>query len=521
MDGNVVEKWETTSNDDMPGRSIATGDIHPSPGNETVVCVKGQRVRAYDASGNELWLSEPFAATCFMPSIADLDQDGQAEIITRSAVINGADGTIKTTLPNSQYLVVNDVTGDNQLELVGSTQVLDANGTVIVDVAGMSGTHPAIGDFDNDGTPEIVTIHTNTHAISVWHIDPAAPNGYTIIRQNLDINGTISPNPCCVANPNSAGCTRGGGPPTVADFNGDGFPDVGLAGGIGYVVFDGQKLMDPTVPDNATIAWITPTQDCSSAQTGSSVFDFDGDGAAEVIYADERSLHIYAGVDGQELFTTCNTNGTLFEYPLVADVDSDGHADIVVASNSYSGFNCAGVKTTGVRVLGDTTGNWVRTRRIWNQHAYHITNVNEDGTIPAVESPNYLNPKLNNFRLNAQPAGEFAAPDLVVDVFPACGAEYGLVARVRNVGEASVPAGVAVGFYLGDPANGGTKLGDGATTQTLYSLGSEDVFLPLASVPMGQVFARVDDGMPAHAWHECREDNNTSSGSDPDCGTPK
>ena len=244
IDGAVQEKWEVASLDDMPGRSIATGDIHPSPGNETVVCVKGQRVRAYDAQGNQLWLSEPFAATCFMPSIADLDQDGQPEIITRSAVLNGLDGTIKTVLPNSQYLVVNDVTGDNQLELVGSTAVYDAAGNVLVQTSGFSGSHPAIGDFDNDGIPEIVTVHTGSHSITVWHLDPNAPNGYTIIRQGVDINGSISPNPCCAANPNSAGCNGGGGPPTVADFNGDGFADVGLAGGIGYVVFDGQKLMD-------------------------------------------------------------------------------------------------------------------------------------------------------------------------------------------------------------------------------------------------------------------------------------
>ncbi|MCA9618556.1 MAG: VCBS repeat-containing protein, partial [Myxococcales bacterium] len=305
---------------------------------------------------------------------------------------------------------------------------------------------------------------------------------------------------------------------------GDGFPDVGLAGGIGYAVFNGVRLMNPTTYANdQTIAWLTQTQDCSSAQTGSSVFDFDGDGSAEVVYADEVNLHIYAGIDGTELFSTCNTSGTLFEYPLVADVDSDGQADIVIASNRYSSLVCSGgVKTTGIRIWGDTQGNWVRTRRIWNQHAYHVTNVNEDGTIPMVEPVNYLDPKLNNFRQNVQPLGEFSAPDLVVSVFPECSGDYAIVGRVRNVGEASVPPGVVVGFYAGDPQNGGTKLGEGYTTQTLYSLGSEDVvFTPPGGMPSASLYAVVDDGMPMHSWVECRPDNNIGGPTSPDCGVPR
>src|SRR5690606_25266418 len=136
-------------------------------------------------------------------------------------------------------------------------------------------------------------------------------------RQDLDINEGIDPNPCCAANEDSAGCTRGGGPPTIARFDGDEYPDVALAGGIGYVVFDGRALMDGSPVENVRL-WLQPTVDCSSANTGSSVFDFDGDGVAEVVYADEETLHIYAGPTGEPLFETCSTNGTLYEYPLVA-----------------------------------------------------------------------------------------------------------------------------------------------------------------------------------------------------------
>lgn len=523
VDGAVVDKWSTKTSGDYPGRSIAAGDLDlASPGSEIAVCTTDNRVRVYGSNGVVKWTSQPTGGTCFMPSIADMDQDGQAEIVVNAQILDGLTGAPKVAAfnpPNNEHVVVSDVDGDGVLDVVTPTKAYDASGNLIV-ATGLVGTHAAVGDLDNDGIVEIASVNTPNHTLSIWRVNPAAPGGFEVIRTGLDINSTISPNPCCLANPASAGCSSGGGPPTIADFDGDGFPDVGLAGGIGYVVFDGQSLTTPAIADVDTVLWLTQTQDCSSAQTGSSVFDFDGDGAAEVVYADEVTLHIYSGVDGQELFQTCNTNGTLWEYPLVADVDNDGHADIVVGSNSYSSFNCSGVKTTGIRIFGDTEGKWVRTRRIWNQHPYHVTNVEEDGRIPMVETPNHTVPGLNNFRQNVQPLGEFAAPDLIVSVAPQCNAEYGLLATVRNIGQASVPPGVLVGFYSGLPATG-TKLGEAATTQPLYSLGAETVFLPLPSTPAGPVYAVVDDDPAPQAWHECKTDNNVSDGADPACDGPK
>jgi hypothetical protein len=254
------------------------------------------------------------------------------------------------------------------------------------------------------------------------------------------------------------------------------------------------------------------------------VFDFDGDGQAEVVYSDEQRLRIYAGATGDVVWSTCNTTGTLQEYPVIADVDNDGHADIVVVSNSYAspGIQCndgTNIAQAGVRVFGDAAGTWARTRRIWNQHTYHVTNVNEDGTIPSVEAPNWSQPGLDNFRQNKQPGGEFAAPDAVVQIAPACGAQYGLVATVTNIGEAALPAGVIVGFYTGAPGSG-TKLGSAPTTSVLYSAQSEKVFLALPpQSTTTQVYAIVDDTTTPHpTWHECRTDNNTSAPVSDSCG---
>lgn len=527
--GQVVQKWTANAganSPNHPGRSIAAGNIDGVPGNEIVVCTTDARVRAYKADGTELWLS-PAGTACFMPSLADLDQDGDVEVIVSSQILDGKTGqNVATFNPQNDFnVVVSDVDADGKLDIISPSRVYNPDGSLKLDT-GISGSYPAIGDLDKDGIPEVVVANKPNHTLVIWHVDPNEAGGFKIIRSNLDINGPLSPSLCPVG---SSGNTTGGGPPTVADFNGDGYPDVALAGGVAYAVFDGKKIMDFNVTDLQTVHWIKQTQDCSSAATGSSVFDFDGDGKAEVVYGDEVNMHVYSGIDGTELFTTCNTNGTLFEYPLVADVDNDGQADIVVVSNSYSGFNCNGTKTSGVRIYGDANGNWVRTRRVWNQHAYHVTNVEEDGTIPKVELPNYTQPKLNNFRQNVQPTGEFAAPDLIAAVFPACFGPYGLIARVRNVGEASVSAGVMVAFYAGDPGNGGKLLGTGTTSKVLYSAEAVDVFLAVnemmwPDVVSGKtaIYVRVDDdgtGMsPAHTWHECRTENNLSGSGNGFCG---
>jgi hypothetical protein len=509
--GKLVDKWS------LPGviwssSELAAGNIDGVAGNEIVGVTKEGTaanplyyLQAIKADGTKLWKTTDTVSGRF-PSIADLDGDGQPEIIMSGKIFNGKTGALKTTLTLGNS-IVSDIDGDGKPDIVGPVVAYKADGTLLANT-GLAGATNAIGDLDGDGKPEIVSVSSSGHVMHIWRYNPAAPGKYTIIRQNIDINGTLDPNLCPVG---SAGRTSGGGVPTIADFNGDGVPDVALAGGVGYAVFDGKKLMNGAIANKDTFLWIKQTQDCSSAVTGSSLFDFNGDGKAEVLYGDEIKFRIYEGATGNVLFETCNTTGTLYEYPVVADIDNDGQADILVVSNAYA-ETCNGTKQSGIRIFGSKNNDWVRTRRVWNQHSYHITNVNEDGSIPKNELPNWTQPGLNNFRLNKQPAGEFLAADLVVSVSPTCVDPYALVARVRNIGEVAVDAGVKVGFYAGN-----TKLGEAFTTTSLYPAESEDVSLPLAIKPSVNVTAVVDDGMPAHPWHECRTDNNVSAPSNPVC----
>jgi hypothetical protein len=102
---------------------------------------------------------------------------------------------------------------------------------------------------------------------------------------------------------------------------------------------------------------------------------------------------------GFELLNAVRNSGTVIEYPVVADIDNDGSAEILVVSNTLFGGNLP-YTITAIR---DAEDRWIQGRRIWNQHTYHVTNVREDGVIPQHEPPNWED--LNTFRTQAQIEG--------------------------------------------------------------------------------------------------------------------
>lgn len=543
IDGEFITKWEV-SDIVNPTKQIAGGNIDNEPGNEIVACGADGKVYAFvGETGDVLWESET-EHLCFMPQLADLDQDGNPEVIVEGGILDGATGKLKAAFETELIgpFILADIDGDGFLDIVTGSQGFHRDGTLFVDTGGLQpdasnrfgtsdwkGPWSAVADFDGDGKPEIVVVDSYNHALSVWRYDASAAGNFVIVREPVDINARFTDNPCT----GKFGEDKGGGPPTIADFDGDGIPDVALAGGIGYVVFDGKRVVDPDIKNaEEAILWAEPTKDCSSATTGSTVFDFNGDGKAEVVYSDEEVLRIYEGATGEVLFETCNTTATLIENPVVADIDNDGHADIIVVSNAYGGQKCRleegqterVLGPSGIRVFGSSEeGAWVRTRRVWNQHSYHVTNIEEDGTIPQHQLDNWKQAGLNNFRQNKQPGAEFAAPDATVSIAPRCTGAYGLIATVRNIGQAALPAGVVAKVFAGSPPSG-ALLGEVSTTRALYPAEAESLFLPLVDADPGitsgktLVYATVEEPLPVR---ECRVDNNSSTPVQVNCHMPK
>ena len=71
----------------------------------------------------------------------------------------------------------------------------------------------------------------------------------------------------------------------------------------------------------------------------------------------------------------------------MADVDADGQVEI--CDDTWT-------RWTGLSVYGDANQSWPQGRQVWNQHAYSITNINDDLSVPAPQQPNWQ--QYNNFR---------------------------------------------------------------------------------------------------------------------------
>lgn len=471
--------------------SAALGNIDNDPSPEILFAsASNTNLFCFRHDGSLKWQSPALEAIgAGAPSLADLDGDGAPEIVLGRQALNASDGSVRWTGAGGTgtngyggLSVVADIDLDGSPDVVAGSTVYNFNGTTKWNT-GLGDGFNAIGNFDADPYPEIVLVTNGTVRL-------------------LEHTGAVKWGPISIP-----GGGRGG-PPCVADYDGDGNPEIGVAGALRYVVFE----------TDGSIKWQSVTRDNSSNVTGSSVFDFEGDGAAEVIYRDELYLRVYKGTDGTVLFQTAMSSGTLYEYPQVVDVDSDGEAELVIQANTINGFG----PQRGVFVFGARDHNWVATRRVWNQHTYHITNVNDDGSIPRVEKNNWAYPvgkPFNSYRQNQLfAASPFAAADLSASRlrFPegACADTIQVSMRVGNGGSNVAPARTSVAFYLVRTGESGNLLGLAQTSRPLSPGEFEDVTLRFPTPAPGSyvLWGSVDDdGQAAGVVRECDEGNNRCS----------
>ncbi len=532
------------------GVSVALADVDGVPGMEVIALTGEGKVAVYGGDGRLLGLSaetvdlQVARARSFgwggALAVADMEGDGVLDVAYGYEVFRIVDGVPERRFTGSggrgkRISTFADLDGDGTLELVAGRTAYEPDGTVLWQQDGIADGFPAVADFDGDGAPEVVVVQ----------------NGMLWILAGAD--GSIRWGPLTL------GGTGSGGPPTVADFDGDGRPEIGVAQADYYSLVDVEVGGSPVL----SIKWTAPTHDYSSSVTGSTVFDFEGDGRAEVVYNDECFLWVYDGTDGSVRFIGSTTSFTANEASLVADVDGDGHAEIVMISNGANPGPLTGsdkwhcrhhqpggmpgpghgplppeavwepgpalLETyRGITVWRDRENTWVGTRALWNQHTYHVTNIcserdsaceppGVEGAVPRAERPNWSVPWLNNFRQNVQEAGLFDAPDAVLTLAAVCEAPLKLIANVRNRGRAPLPDGVRIGFYVRE-AGGERKLGEATTTRPIYPGQVEAVEFRVPPMPIDAAFfARIEIDPNARTFRECDESNNESNDVWPTC----
>lgn len=410
---------------------LAIGDIDNDGKPDIIGLDWGGRVVAFEANGTIKWRSASVLGRgayniWAAPSIADIDGDGIPEIVVSRYVLSNT-GTVKwegatqpyygaTNIASINVSIVGDLLGTGGQSLIVGSSVNASQGALVWQ-GGRDG-FAAIGRFGNDTEPAIVVTELgflslySRSGVRQWRV--AIPSG-------------------------------GGGPPTLADADGDGVLDIGVAASSAYTVFR----------SNGSVLWSIPTEDWSSYSTGSTFFDFDGDGRAELLYGDHQFFRVLDGRNGAQLWATASPSETALEYPVVADIDGDGQANfLVVSNNSYF----AGI--TGLRAYKDVNNAWVGARSVWNQHAYSITNINDDLSVPRNPVPSWQSH--NTFRLNKRIDGDpRGVPDLTVGyarVADGGSSQPSQVTwRVGNAGGYRTMAGATVALY-GTTAAGSSSL---------------------------------------------------------------
>ena len=442
---------------------------------------------AVDHTGALLWTSTASTYT-YAPqaTVANLDMAGAPEVIADEHVLNGQTGALIATIPTSGSIpyrvpAVGDIDQDGEQEVLLAENCWSLSQGVewSTSVVGTYGHWWAIFDQDGDSGGEVAAIGGGQMVI---HDD----DGSVLVSTNA---GSGQP-----------------GTPCVADFDGDGGAEIGWAssGTFQVLELDGQLLWSASVQDNSGLA-------------GCSGYDFNGDKQYEALFADETTLWIFDGLTGNVLHsTTGHTSATIWEYPIVADLDNDGSAEIAFASNSWSGAG------GGITVLGHVNDGWAKSGTTWHTHDFAVTNINPDGTVPVSPIPSWQT--FNVYRARPLTDTAIATPDLRAEFTDACWSsctEEGtaqLMVQLDNIGGADAgPVDVAL-YTVDGPSQ---TLLDVVTVSegVLSGEQSTGVLFTVDPTEVGaELLVRVDDdGTGADSVVECDETNNEDTWTDTPC----
>jgi hypothetical protein len=489
IDGGTGQTlWTNPGWDGLSGLALA--DVDGDGYTDIVGAGSAGQVRALDHNGNDLW-STPVGMTTYAPqaTVADLNGDGVVEVIVDRWIVSGVDGTLITTLgepTGMPYRVpaVGDIDLDGQQEVILGNRVYSMDGTLkwTANLAGSYGHWVAIVNADEDPEAEIIMIGGGQFGLYEH-------DGTEILRRNV---GSSQP-----------------GAPCVADFDGDGEVEVGWAstGVFSMVELDGTQLWSRSVQDNSGLAA------CSG-------YDFDGDGTYEVLYADETTLWIFEGATGAELHsTTGHASGTLWEYPVIADIDGDESAEIIFGSNNswINGFS-------GVTALTHVDDAWMKSGASWQVHDFAVTNINADSSVPMVPTPPWQ--VHNVYRARPVVDGYIPGVDLTIEITDVCfsGCKptnvVSIVAQVSNLGNADSLEMVPVSLYATDGTTD-TLVATRYIPTPVPSGGQTGAILfevPAVTLQDRWIKVVVDDAGGAGELHiECDETNNVDEFNDTPC----
>lgn len=434
------------------GTAPAIADLDKDGLGELVIIGEDRRLRCYENSGTLKYTSAVQVGynggyRFSVPNIADFDHDGWPEVNIGNQVFNGQNGVLIASggagnaagehpfrrangfsfnMPVAIDALPDSFCPDcDGLEIVAGNQVFSVNlgtGTitpVVTAPAGYSDGFTSVVDFDKDGDLDAIVQGQKNGQNVVYCWDIQTP---TIMREFQLLNNYIE------------GASR----VNVADLNGDGQLEVSF---VGHPWLYALK-------NDFTELWRNPTNDVSSV-TCSSVFDFCGDGTADVVYRGQTKLQILEGVNGTVKWEDNCLSATHIENPLILDVDADGQTEVIIECGTTS-------PDFGTVVCYEAIGTpGISSRKVWNQHAYFSTNINEDLSVPRYQqNPNLVGDslKMNTF-LNQFFNPTFPSPDGEIGFKSVSCEEDTMVITIEicNTGDNVLSAQMPVSVYRGNP----------------------------------------------------------------------
>jgi hypothetical protein len=292
------------------GGEIAVGDVDGDGAPEILGYDPRNRLMAVRMDGTSVWTTSPMTAYIGgRPAVAivDLEGDGRVEVLAQESILDGATGAAVGALPARAFSFTQHVVGD--LDLDGVAEILYDGAVHTADGAlSWSGLVAGGGSMvtgvmlDVDGDPEGEVVLASDMTMAVYDTD-----GTELTRRSWG-SGFASV-------------------PCAGDFDGDGAPEIAVPAQYTLHIFevDGTEIATAPIVDTSTASG------CVGA-------DLDGDGALEVVYADEEALYVLDGRTGTARVTyTEHASGTLLETPAIVDSDADGAAEIWLGSNDNSG----------------------------------------------------------------------------------------------------------------------------------------------------------------------------------------
>jgi hypothetical protein len=458
---------------------LAVGDVDAdgSPDIFAYVPVGGgtQSLARIDKLGNLVWTQtqNEFSA----PALADLDGDGISEIIAGGNIFE-ANGTLRCREPHSgttgYNVVVADLDLDGKPEILSGYDVYRGDCSIVRTVSTSEGaqngprTFNAVAQLDDDPQPEIIQVVGGVQT--------------RLLEHDGTLKWTFPSAPLS-------------GAPSVGDLDGDGKAEIVFMGGDRVYALGA----------NGVVRWTHSNLDFTGPTLAFSLADLDGDGRMEAMLMEGGHFFIVRGTDGADLFAGQLFSGTGSEYITVADADGDGRTDLIFGNNEN--VNSGAPDARGIRVWGDP--RWAAARPLWNQHAYHVTNIGCDQTMPRHEPPQWQ--LLNSYLASQEIPDEFAEElhcekgpaDLSVSYIridrSACAAQVGYVVRVGNGGNRTVRPGARVIFKHAAGAGDPVSVGEVQTTRTLGPGQFEDVRVTTAAPGVGTytIFAEIAPGSAA------------------------